>query len=865
MMLASEDPPGAVRFGRFELRRCARRLLADGRDVPLGARAFDVLQALVERRDRIVDKDELLDLAWPGLVVEESNLTVQISVLRKVLGPHVITTVHGRGYRFTAEVARASGRDGPAAVDDRAESMPSSLGTPNNLPRQATSFIGRDDEIAEVDALLAGARITSVVGPGGIGKTRLACEVARRRAGNHPDGVWFVDLAPLAGAESVVRAVARALDVHERPGCALVDAVCTHAATRRLLLVLDNCEHLLDTCRDFADTWLRLTQAPTLLVTSREALGVEGERCYALPALALPDPHGQHDRIEAMSAVRLFVDRAQQVRPQFRLAATHSAALARLCIRLDGIPLALELAAARVVVMSVEQILDRLDDRFRLLTGGSPAALGRQQTLRATIDWSHALLSEGERALHARLAVFAGSFTLEAAQGVCMGGGLDEWEVLDALTSLTRKSMVLFEDRDGRHRFRLLETVRQYALDRLRDSASEAAWLERHLLWYTALAEKTEPELDGPAQQAAFDAMEAEHDNLRGALHHARLAGHVDAGLRLAAALFRFWSVRGHRVEARKSLEGLLAAEPPGQVNAVRAKALNVLGAIAWELGDRQAAALIHGEGLAIQRQLGNRLGIAKSLNNLGNLKLAENDFAAAEALYEESLALNREVGDQKGESSTLSNLGITASERGDTARAKILIAESLRIDRALGARRSVAAKLNNLGVQYELEGDVASARGMYEESLAIRRELGDRAGVAASLGSLGRVACEAGDHLVARALYHESLAIQRDIDDRRGIALSLEGLAAVCVGRREPLRAARLFGAAEHLRAEIGVPIPARKRPRDDAAVARARGLVGSEAAFDEAWRHGSLMELPRAIAYALEPVPAGVHDAAS
>ena len=852
MATTSQDLPEAMHFGRFALRPAARRLLADGRDVALGARAFDLLQALIERRDRIVDKDELLALAWPGLIVEESNLTVQISLLRKVLGAHAIATVHGRGYRFTAEVARTSGPGGPAA-DDPAEPLQSSFGTPNNLPHQSTSFIGREEELAAVDALLADARITSVVGPGGIGKTRLACEIARRRADRHPAGVWFVDLAPLAGADTVSRAVARALDVPERPGSTLVDAVCAHAAGRRLLLVLDNCEHLLDACRDFAEAWLRLTQAPTLLVTSREALRVAGERCYALPALALPDPHDAHERIEAASAVRLFVDRAQQARPQFRLAPTQSAALARLCIRLDGIPLALELAAARIAVMSVDQILDRLDDRFRLLTGGSPAALGRQQTLRATIDWSHALLTQNERALHARLAVFSGSFTLEAAQGVCSGDGLDEWAVLDALTSLTRKSMLIFEDCDGRHRFRLLETVRQYAVDQLRDNASRAAWLERHLLWYAALAEQTEPELTGPAQQIALRAMDGELDNLRGALQHATLAGPVDAGLRLAVALFRFWSVRGHRVEARKWFEGLIAAGPSGQIDALRAKALNVLGSLAWELGDRQAAARIHGEVLVLHRQLGNQHGIASSLNNLGNLKLADNDFAAAESLHEESRALRRELGDRKGESVSLSNLGITASERGDTARAKALLAESLQIDRALGDPRAVALRLNNLGVQYELEGDLASARALYEESLAIRRDLGDRTGVAQSLSSLGGAACEEGNHLVARAFLHESLAIQREINDLRGIAISLEGLAAVCVGLREPLPAARLFGAAEQLRAEIGVPIPARKRPRDDAAVARARSLAGNDDAFHGAWQRGRLMELPRAIAYAL------------
>lgn len=855
MNSATEDHSDTIRFGRFELRRAARRLLCEGNDTALGARAFDLLQALVERRDRIVDKDELLDAAWPGLVVEESNLTVQISVLRKILGPHAIATVHGRGYRFTADVDDAARRDARAAPDRLAAPESAPLSAPNYLPRQATSFIGRENELVEVGTLLGRARIVSVLGPGGMGKTRLACEVARRSAEPYVDGVWFVDLAPQTSAESVVRAVARVLDVRERPGKPLVDAVCAKAASQRLLLVLDNCEHLLDACREFAAVWLRRTHTPSLLATSREALGLEGELCYALPALALPDPHGGHDRIEAVAAVRLFVERAQHARPQFRLDPAQSAALARLCVRLDGIPLALELAAARIAVMSVEQILDRLDHRFRLLTGGNPDAPGRHQTLRATIDWSHALLSENEQALHARLAVFAGGFTLEAAQGVCSGEGLDEWAVLDALTSLTRKSMVQFEDRQGRHRFGLLETVRQYAQARLHESAGETAWRERHLLWFAALAERTEPVLDGPDAQGALDTLKAEHDNLRIALRHAEPLGHVETGLRLAAALWRYWSMRGHGVEVRKSLEGLLAIGDAGQASAVRAKALNVLGAIAWELGDREAAGRAHVEGLAIQRQLGNRFGIASSLNNLGNLKLARNDFAAAEALYEESLALRRELGDRKGESATLSNLGVTASERGDTARAKVLLAESLRIDRALGARRSLASKLNNLGVQFEIEGDLESARGLYEESLAIRTDLRDRAGMASSLGSLGGVACATGNFAVALALHLDGLVIKRGIDDRRGIAFSLEGLAAVWAGLREPLRAARLFGAAEQLRVEIGVPIPASKRPGHDKAVESARALAESVAVFDENWRHGNLMDLSSAVAYALKP----------
>ena len=845
MPAATDDRDETIRFGRFTLRPSARVLLVDERSVPLGARAFDLLQALIDRRDRVVGKSELLDLVWPGLVVEENNLTVQVSVLRKLLGPQAIATVHRRGYRFTASLKPL-------------ETSGATADTPNNLPRHVTSFVGRERELAEVDELLADLRLLSIVGIGGIGKTRLATAVARRHERDFPDGIWFVDLAPLVDAASVVRAAARSLNVPERPERALIDAVCEHAASRRLLLVLDNCEHLHEACQRFAQAWLGATRAPTLLVTSREALHIDGECCYALPALALPDPAARLDEIEATPAVRLFVERARQHQPQFQLGPTQAAGVARLCIHLDGIPLALELAAARIAVMSVEQILDRLDDRFRLLTGGNPAALARHQTLLATLDWSHALLTPPERLLYARLAAFSGSFTLEAAQGICTDPGLDEWNLLDALTSLSRKSLVLLERGAQGNRFRLLETVRQHALDRLRESGTEAAWLERHLTWYTALAEKIEPQLVSSGQSTAFTLLDAEHDNLRAALRHAPGRGDsTEAGLRLASAIWRFWSVRGYRVEGRNLLEALLMAAPSAQATAVRAKALNALGNLAWEQGDKDAATVAHGASLAIRRRLGDRTGIAGSLNNLGNLKLADNDFAAARALHEESLALRRESGDRTGESASLSNLGITASGSGDTPEAIRLLEQSLTLDRMLGDRRAMAVKLNNLGVQHELEDDFSAARRLYEESLAIRRELGDRSGIASSLGSLGGVTRKQGDCLGARALHRESLAIQRELDDRRGMAFSLEGLAAVALGMQEVVRAAHLWGAAEQLRMEIGVPLPARMRPAYEQAVAAARQLMERGASFDDAWRHGRLMGRDEVIAYALGQAP--------
>ena len=782
-------------------------MLVDARPVALGARAFDVLQALIERRERIVTKEELLDLAWPGLAVEENNLQQQVSALRKILGSDAIATIPARGYRFTLGVAN--------------ESPTPAVAPKHNLPQQLTRFIGREKEIAEVRTLLDKTRLLTLTGSGGCGKTRLSLQVAAGLLNSYADGVWSVELAAVTDPHLVPQTVATGLGLKEELSRSLTQILTAHLKSKHLLLLLDNAEHLLAACAQLADAVLTQCARVTMLTTSREALGIAGELTYRVPSLSMPDPKrdGTPESLSKYEAAQLFIERALFRMPQFAVNRENAPALASVCYRLDGIPLAIELAAARVRSMSLEELNQRLDHRFGLLTGGSRTAMPRQQTLRSTIDWSYDLLNDAEQALFRRLSVFAGGWTPEAVQAFCVGDNIDEDAVLDLLTSLVDKSLVVAEERGGATRFRLLETMRAYARERLRESGEEAEWQNRHLGYFVALAEEAEPQLTGADQEAWLERLETEHENLRSALAWSSAAGGDGAGgLRLAGALSWFWYVRGYLGEGRGWLSGSLAAAHDGLPAAARAKALHGAGVLASEQGDYPAARALHEESLAIRRVLGDRRGIAASLSNLGVMAQEQSDYAAAQVLRQESLALFRELGD----------------------------------------RRGVAALLNNMGVVADEQGDYAAARALHEEALAIRRELGDRLGIAISLNNLGLVAREQGEYAGAHKLHAEALAIRRELGDRRGICASLDGLANVAFALAEPHRAARCWGAAERLREEIGAPRPLSERARYDSQVAVARAASNDDAAFELAWREGRAMSLEQAIVFALKK-----HDA--
>ncbi len=666
---------------------------------------------------------------------------------------------------------------------------------PNNLPQQVTSFIGREKEIEAVKTLLDKTRLLTLTGSGGNGKTRLSLQVAADVLENYADGVWLIELASLADPALVPQTMAQALSIPEEPGKPLAQTLVAALKDRKMLLVLDNCEHLLSACERLVDTLIRACPALKVLASSREGLGIAGETLYRIPSLSLPDL--KHMATAASlgmyEAVRLFVDRAAAVLPDFVVTNQNAPALASVCHRLDGIPLAIELAAARVRSLSVEEINSKLDNRFRLLTGGSRTALPRQQTLRALIDWSYDLLTTQEKMLLCRLSVFVGGWTLAAAEQVGAGAkeigeGIEDWEMLDLLTSLADKSLVFARTQGETTRYRLLETVRQYARDRLTESGESLTVRARHANCFLTLAEEARPKLRGLEQGQWLDVLEEEHDNLRQALtwygEDLENAEAGEKGLRLGAALQQFWQTRGHVSEGRERLSALLA-HPGGQKHTeARADALNGAGVLARMQGDYDEARVLSEEGLTIARELGDKSGIARSLLTLGTVALDQGDYDGARVQYEESLTIQRTLGSKWGIAASLLNLGIVALERSDYDGARVQYEESLTMFRELGDKSRIAISLGNLGNVATEQGDYVAARVLLEEGLTIRRELGDRSGIAFSLLNLGNVATEQGDYDGARVLLEEGLTLQRELGDKYSIAYSLSNLGNVAKAR---------------------------------------------------------------------------------
>lgn len=794
--------PVGYRFGHFEVQSGERRLLVRGEVAHLGAHAFDLLIVLLERSGHLVTKDELFQRVWGRVVVEDNTLQSHISALRRVLGAETIATVSGRGYRFAGEVARIEG-------------LPKVATPKHNLPHSLTTFVGREKEIAQAKQLLTTTRLVTLTGAGGCGKTRLALEVATAVKDVYPDGVWLVELASVADSRLIAQTVANVFSIKEQADENLADTIVEWLSARQLLMVLDNAEHLLDHCAVLADGLLRRCARLVILVTSREHLGVAGELTYRVPSLAVPDPQQETtpEAISSVESVRLFVDRARLQQPDFEITVFNAPVVAAVCRRLDGIALAIELAAPRVRSMSIEELRARLDERFRVLTEGSRTALARHRTLRSLIDWSYDLLSHTEKLMLQRVSVFAGGWTLEAAEQVCGDSVIESKAVFDLLCSLVDKNLIVAEPKGGQTRYELLETVGHYARDRLRESQEEAQTQARHLDYFLALAEEAQPRLKGADQQVWFSRLEREHDNLRAALARSSTrGGAAAAGLRLAAALWSFWE-RGYLGEGCACLSGLLAIAPGDQDPVVRARALRGVGTLVYRRGDYPQARALLEEALALQRRLGNRLEISRCLTNLGNVAQSQRDASTARVLYEEALALKRELGDQQG----------------------------------------IALVLNNLGIMARDEGDGLRARTLYEQGLAIQQSLGNHGAVALLLINLGGTACDRGDHRAARALFEESLTIYQELGDRHKIASLLEGFATVALASAAPSRAACLWGRAESLREELGAPLPPEELLRNNRQIATARAAVGNDSTFDQSWQRGRAMGLEDAVRYAM------------
>jgi predicted ATPase/class 3 adenylate cyclase len=689
-----------------------------------------------------------------------------------------------------------------------------SLETPTNLPVQRTSFVGREREVARVRDLLKGPGLLTLTGPGGGGKTRLALEAARGLLDAYPDGVFFVELGPVTDYQLIPSTIADAIGVKAEGRRPVLDTLRDQVWDRDMLLVLDNFEQVVEGAQVVADL---LDAAPRvrILVTSREPLHLAGEQELPVPPLALPDTggDGEPDVLARSEAVALFVQRATAVDPGFRVTEANAPAVAELCRRLDGLPLAIELAASRAKLLPPEAILERLERRLELLTGGPVDLPARQRTLREAIAWSYDLLNDAERALFRRLSVFAGGWTIDAAEAVANPDGELGGDVLGLLGSLVDKSLVhRLPGPSEAVRFGMLETIREFGGEQLDAAGETEETRDRHAAHFLEAAEAAEPHLRGADQKRWLDGLEVDHDNVRAALRWAIGAGRAAPGLRLVGALWRFWHLHGHLAEGRRWTEEVLALPSSSPRTAERGKALTALGGVAYW----------------------------------------QEDLPATHRAYEEALAIARELGDRRAEAEGLYNLAYPPAYEGDMAAAVAKVGQARALYEELGTRRGVADSLWLLAIVARLEGDTATARARAEQSLRIHRQVDDRFGTTDALHVLGRIALAQGDLATAGSCFLEALDNDERVGNRTGIGIVLDNLAAKAGAEGRHLRAVRLGGASEAIKDAAGGHAPPPfidlPDPRD-----AARDALGEEAVA-AAWDEGRAMTLDQALAYARE-----------
>jgi predicted ATPase/serine/threonine protein kinase len=796
---------------------------------------------------------------------------------------------------------------------------------PNNLPRDVTSFVGRETDVADVAALLGGSRLATLTGPGGIGKTRLALRVAVEILPAYSDGAWLVELASVSDSSLVARAAAEALAVREDHGVPTLDTVVRALEGKRALILLDNCEHVLAGCAELVGSLRRLCPWVRVLATSRQALGVPGEAVWPVPALRVPQSDGPvfPGELLQFEAVRLFVERARQSRPEFDLSPSNATRVVTICRHLDGLPLAIELAAARTKLLSVEQIATRLSDRFRLLTQG-PGTTPRQQTLRSAIDWSYDFLSDPERTLFDRLSVFVGGFTIEAAETICplssvpgplfpdetagaddKGHGtkdkeLETEDVLDLLSNLVDKSLVSVVHGSATTRYRLLETLREYAAEKL-DAAGESETLRRrHRDYFFEFATEARAKLEDREGKVWGDRLQADLDNIRAALEWSRAESRdTNDGvpfLALATAMWVFWYQRGYLSEGRTWLEGALEQCGDAAPVDLRAAALTGAGNLANDQSDIRAARAFHERSLVLHRERGDARGIASSLNNLGIIDILTGDFRSAGALFDESYAICREICDERrcalsllnqatvsmelgewdlaetrmaeslllfrrleydfGVSHALVFHGLVALHRNDLDRLERFAEEGLDLARRIDGRHNIAYALYLKGCASRLRGEIARAEAHYADALGHFRDLGDRDCSAVVLVALARSARQRGDLAQAAAYARESLRTRSRLGAKKGIAECLEETAAIAAARgpdSDAERAAELIGAVTALRGRLGAAVMPVDRPDRDATWASVVATLGDENAF-RAREAGAALGLEEAEARAEE-----------
>jgi predicted ATPase/DNA-binding CsgD family transcriptional regulator len=730
-------------------------------------------------------------------------------------------------------------------------SAPAHVPLRTNLPTPITSFIGRASELAEVQQCLAAARLVCLVGAGGVGKTRLALRLAEQGVDSYPDGVLLAELAPLADAALVPQVVARAVGVREQAGEPITQTLKQALRFRRMLLLLDNCEHLAQACAELAEDLLGACPDLRILVTSREPLGTSGEVAWRVPSLSVPDSHRAPtaEQVLAHAATQLFVERATAARPEFQMTSQNAPAIIELCRRLDGIPLALELAATRVRLLSVEQIVARLDDRFRLLAGTLRTAPPRQRTLRATLDWSFALLEDSERQLFNRLSVFAGGWTLDAAEAICAGDRIDSGDVLDLLGRLVDQSLVVADHGGDRVRYRLLETVRQYAAEKLADIAESASIGRRHRDWFLAQAESSQLELFDPRHVAW---LADELDNLRAGLHWSIERSEVEPGLRMAIAVSAFWHQRGAYAEGRACfgevlrLPGVEAA--PSSTHALALLRAALLAALQSDLLSARA---LCDESLTIVRRSGDMPVLADAECVIGIIAWRHGDLEAAEAHFEEGRFLSHAHGHAATEFYCLLNLALVALERGDPA-AEEFARKSLALAERIGHARGRPSALYALGRAAASLGRMGEARVSLEEALALHRLNVDRDGIEVTLRGLAQHLLDQGEASGARTLLAESLALAHEGGDQLEMARALEGLVGTAV-TTDPRRAVRLAAAATTLRKALRAISYPKDRERLDDWLEVAHSRLG-QPAYEMAWNQGQALSPEQAVHLGLE-----------